>query len=96
MARAGGWVTSYVYGELPADPDKLTSVVLELLDANLMSLPDIDGIAAKVVDDLEVMPEHIGMLVIFGGDVLLDCTGKGGVRRLAKGDGEDVVAAEEA
>lgn len=59
-----------------------------------MSFSDVDGIAAEGIDDLEVMSEHIRVLVIFGGDVLLDRVREGSMRRLAKGYGEDVVAVQ--
>jgi len=40
-----------------------------------MRLPHIDRIPPQSVDDLKVLLEHIRMLIIFAGDVLLDGSG---------------------
>lgn len=56
--------------ELARHPDQLPRVGLELLDAAVVRLPDVDCIAAELLDDLEVVAEHIRVLVIFRRDVL--------------------------
>ena len=63
---------SYIYREFAAYPHELSSVGLELLDSASMRLPDIDSVAPGIVNDLEVMLEHIRVLIIFLGDVLAD------------------------
>ena len=91
-AAHGGLDTTYINGKFPSHPDKLAGIGLELLDAALVGFSDIDGIAAEAIDNIQVVPEHIGMLVIFLRDVLLDRIGKGYMRRLSKGDGQEAVA----
>jgi hypothetical protein len=49
-----------------------------------MGLAGVDGVAAQGVNDIEVMTEHVRVLVIFGVYVLADGGGQGEVRRLAK------------
>lgn len=57
---------TYIDWELSRHPDKLPRIGLELLDAALMGLPNVYRIAPQIFDDLEVMAEHIGVLVILG------------------------------
>jgi hypothetical protein len=68
----------YIYGKFSAHPDQLAGVRLEFLDAAGMGIARVDGFAAQRVDDLEVMAEHVGMLIILLGDVLADrrCEGE--------------------
>lgn len=63
---------AYIDRELARNPDKLGSVGLQLLDAASVGLADVCCISAEGVDDLEVMTEHVRMLVIFLGYVLAD------------------------
>jgi len=62
----------YIYGEFAPYPNQLSSIGLELLDSAGMRFPHVDGIAPGAVNDLEVMLEHIRVLIIFLGDVLAD------------------------
>jgi hypothetical protein len=50
-----------------------------------MGLADLDGISPQRIDDLQVLLEHIRVLVILGGDVLLDGGGEGEAGGLAEG-----------
>ncbi len=60
-----------------------------------MSFEGVDRICPHFVDLLQVAAEHIGMLIIFGGDVLLDCFGHGHCMRSAKRQEEDVAGADQ-
>lgn len=60
-----------------------------------MRLPDVDGISPQVIDDLQVLLEHVGVLVIFGGDVLFYGGGEGEAVSLAKGQEEDIAGGGE-
>jgi hypothetical protein len=64
--------SAHIYRELPAHPHQLSRICLQLLDARGMGVACVYGIAAKGVDDIEVMTEHVRVLVIFFGDVLAD------------------------
>lgn len=57
-----------------------------------MRLADVDRIAAESVDHLEIMAEHIRVLVIFRRDILPEGSGEGDVRRLAERQRELVAA----
>ncbi len=83
----------YIYWELPAHPNELGSVCLQLLDAAGMGVARVDGFAAQSVDDIEVMTEHVRVLVIFLGDVLADGRCERDLGRLAEGERYDVGAA---
>lgn len=52
----------------------------------------VDSILSETIDDLKVLLEHVWMLVIFAGDVLLDGIGKINAVGFAKGQREDVGA----
>lgn len=54
-----------------------------------MRFSDVYGIATKCINDLEVMLEHIRVLVIFGVDILPYRRSKRELGRLAKGEIED-------
>jgi hypothetical protein len=89
-ARAGeerreGGGRAHIYGELGAHPGELPRVRRDLLDATGMGLADLDGISPQRIDDLQVLLEHIRVLVILGGDVLLDGGGEGEAGGLAEG-----------
>lgn len=64
--------SAYIDWELARDPDKLGGVGLQLLDTARMGFANVCCISTEGVDDLEVMTEHIRMLIIFLGDVLAD------------------------
>jgi hypothetical protein len=81
---------SNIYGELSANPNKLTRVRLQLLNSARMRLSNVDGITTKCIDDLEVVPKHVRVLVIFGVDVLPYCRGERELGRLAKREVENV------
>lgn len=51
-----------------------------------------DGIAAEGVNDLEVMTEHVRVLVILLGDVLSKGGGERELYGLSEGERQDVVA----
>lgn len=93
---AQGWVPGEVGTdvdrELARYPGQLGSVGLELLDAAGVGLADIDGVSSQGVDDLEVMTEHVGVLVILLGDVLADRGGEGQLGGLAEGHRQLVAA----
>lgn len=55
-----------------------------------MRLSNVDGIAAECIDDLEVVLEHIWVLIILGVDVLPYCRGERQLGRLAKREVENV------
>ncbi len=55
-----------------------------------MGFADVDCFAAQAVDDLEVLLEHIGVLVIFAGDILPDGVGEDEAVGFAEGEEEDV------
>lgn len=63
---------TYVDREFARYPDKLGGVGLQLFDAAGMGLTNVRCISSEGVDDLEVMTEHVRVLVIFLGDVLAD------------------------
>lgn len=94
--NGGSWAT-YIYGELAPDPDQLARVCLQLLDAAGMRLADVDGILSQRVDGVQVVPEHVRVLVILRRDVLPHRRRQRQLRAPAEGQGEDValhVAAE--
>jgi hypothetical protein len=49
-----------------------------------MWLSYIYSISPQSIDDLQVLLEHIRVLVIFAGNVLLDCGGQGNAIRFPK------------
>jgi hypothetical protein len=51
---------------------------------------DLDGVPSEGVDDLQVLLEHVRVLVILAADVLLDGSREGEGRRLAEGQAEEV------
>lgn len=55
-----------------------------------MGLGDLDGVPPQGVDHLQVLLEHVRMLVILAGDVLLDGCREGERRGLAKGQAKEV------
>lgn len=69
LARQEG---TYINRKLARYPDKLGGVGLQLLDAAGVGLADVGSISTEGVDDIEVMTEHIRVLVIFLGDILAD------------------------
>lgn len=83
-------VVSYIYREFTPHPRKLPRIRSYLPDAARMRLPHIHSISPQSIDDLQVLLEHIRVLVIFGGDVLLDGSGKGEAVGLAEGQEEDI------
>lgn len=58
-----------------------------------MGFARIDGIAAEGVNDLEVMTEHVRVLVILLGDVLSKRGGERELYGLSEGERQDAVAA---
>ena len=54
----------------------------------------VDGRGAQLLDGLQVLSEHVRMLVILGRDVLLDGIGEGDRMRAAKREEEDVSGIE--
>jgi hypothetical protein len=56
---------TYIYWELPTDPDQLGGIGLQLLDPTRMRLAHIDGVPSQGIDDVEILAEHIRVLVIF-------------------------------
>ena len=63
---------------------------MDLLDTTDMWLPHIHSILAQSVDNLQVIRKHIGVLIIFAGDVLLDGGGEAEAVGFAEGQKEDV------
>lgn len=47
----------------------MRGVSLKLLDPTGMGLAHVYGVTSQVIDDLEVLPKHVRVLVIFGGYV---------------------------
>lgn len=43
----------------------MCSISLQVSDPTGMGLPHVDGVAPQLVDGLEIVAEHIGVLVIF-------------------------------
>lgn len=69
------WCT-YVYWEFPSYPNELCCIRLQFRDIACMRILRMGSSRAKLVDCLQVLGEHVWVLVIFGGDVLLDSFGK--------------------
>lgn len=55
-----------------------------------MGFANVDCLAAQAVDDLKVLLEHVGVLVIFAGDILPDGIGEDEAVRFAEREEEDV------
>lgn len=55
-----------------------------------MGFADVDCLATQTVDDLEVLLEHVRMLVIFTGDILPDGVGEDEAVGFSEGEEEDV------
>ena len=89
----GGGVFVHIDGEFAVHPHQLPRICLELLDAGGMDFAHVDRIAAQGIDDLEVMAEHVRMLVVLFGDVLADRRRKRYLRRPPKWKRQDVGAA---
>lgn len=83
---------TYIYRKLAANPGQLCRVRLQLLNTARMRLAHIDGIASQVVDDFEVMTEHVRVLVILGVDVMADGIGEGQRVGLAERQRENVAS----
>lgn len=80
-----GKQSAHIYRKLPAHPNQLSGICLQLLDARGVGVARVDSIAAQGVDDIEVMTEHVRVLVILFGDVLADGGRERQLRRLAEG-----------
>lgn len=50
----------------------------------------MNGFTSQTINDHKIVCEHIGMLIIFGGDVLGDGIGQGNRLRSTKGDLKDI------
>ena len=81
---------TYIDRELAAYPEQLGSVLLQLDDAARVRLSNIDGIASKIIDRLEIILEHIRVLVVFRVDVVSDHGREGELRAPPKGEGQYV------
>lgn len=83
---------TYIDGEFSADPHQLGSVRLQLAYAAVVRLDGMDGTGAQRIDGFQVAGEHVRVLVIFAGDVLLDGIGERDGVGAAEGQVEDVAA----
>jgi hypothetical protein len=86
-----GW--TYIDGELPADPNKLGSIGLQLANSADMRVCRVYGRRAQVINRLQVLGKHVWMLVILGGDVLLDGIGERDNRTAPEGHEEHIPVA---
>lgn len=87
-----GELGTYIDGKLAPDPDKLGGILRKLRDPARMRLAYADGIAAQLVDDLEVALKHVRVLVVLGVDVLADGRREREVRGPPEWEREDVPA----
>lgn len=55
-----------------------------------MRFADLDGIPPQGINDLQVLLEHVWVLIILAGDVLLDGSREGEGGGLAEGQAEEV------
>lgn len=62
----------YINWKFASYPSQLPCIGLEFLYTARVRLANIDGILSQAVDDLEVLLEHVRMLIILAVDVLLD------------------------
>lgn len=63
---------TYIDREFTPHPRKLPRIGGDLLYPTRMRLPDINRISPQGIDDLQVLLEHIRVLIIFARDVSLD------------------------
>ena len=82
--------TTHIDRKLAAYPSQLAGVSLKLLDPARVRFANVDGVSTKGINDLEVVLEHIRVLIIFGVDILPYCRGKRQLGRLAKREVEKV------
>lgn len=94
LLSASSWPSAerstYIDRKFSADPDELGRVCLQLANAALVGFDGVDSTGAQGVDGLEVLGEHVRVLVIFVGYVLLDCVGKDDRVGAAEGQVKDV------
>ena len=81
---------TYIGREFGPHPHQLSCVQQQLANAAAVGLESVDGGMAQLVYGLEVLCEHVRMLVVLGGDVLLDGRAKGDMVCLAKWQLQDV------
>ena len=81
---------SHIDREFTPHPRKLPRVGCDLLDPARMWFSHIHRISPQGIDHLQVLLEHIWVLVIFARDVLSDRGRQGEGIRLAKGQEEDI------
>lgn len=84
-------IVTHVDWKLAAYPHELSRIDLELLDAAQMRLSYIGGVSPQRVNHLQIMLEHVRVLVIFGVYVLPDRRRERDLQRPAERDAQDVV-----
>ena len=77
---------THIDGKFAAYPDQLGGVLLQLDYTARVWLANVHSISAQIVDDLEVILEHVGVLVVLVVDVAANDGGKGQLRALPKGE----------
>lgn len=82
---------THVDWKLAAYPHELSGIDLELLDAAQMRLSHIGGVSPQRVNHLQIVLEHVRVLVIFGVYVLPDRRRERELQRPAERDAQDVV-----
>lgn len=83
-------ISTDIVRELASHPDELGGIGLDLPYATDMRVCCRDSVPSKVVNLLEIASEHFWMLLILGGDVLLDGSREGNVVSAAEGEVKDV------
>lgn len=81
---------THVDWKLAAYPHELSRIDLELLNAAQMRLSHIDSISPQHVNHLQIVLEHVRVLVIFGVYVLPDRRRERDLQRPAERDAQDI------
>lgn len=83
-------MVTHVDWKLAAYPHELSRIHLELLDPAQMRLSHIGGVSSQRVNHLQVVLEHVRVLVIFGVDVLANRRRERELQRPAERDAQDI------
>lgn len=76
--------------ELPTHPNQLCCIGLDFPNATHMKIHGRDCLSPEQIDLLEILGEHLRVLFIFGGDVLLDGSREGDIVRAAERQVQDM------
>jgi hypothetical protein len=75
---------SYIYGKFTPHPRNLPRIGRNLLNSTCMWFPHMYSISPQRINNLQVLPEHIRMLIIFAGNISFNRSREGDRVRFAE------------